>query len=86
MLRPEQVHLRLADGETPPARGFAARLCAVDFQGSVFRYELEREDGHHVVVTLLPQHQLAGAVEGRTVAVDWDADLAWVVPTETKKN
>jgi spermidine/putrescine transport system ATP-binding protein len=83
MLRPEQVHLRLAQAGAAPAQGFTARLCAVDFQGSLFRYELEREDGHHVIVTLLPQHQLAGAAEGRMVAVDWDADLAWVVPAET---
>jgi spermidine/putrescine transport system ATP-binding protein len=86
MLRPEMIHLRLLAGDEAPAQGFAARLCAVDFQGSLFRYELEREDGHHVVVTLLPQHKLAGAAEGRSVAVDWDVDLAWVVPAEDSKN
>jgi spermidine/putrescine transport system ATP-binding protein len=80
MLRPEMVHLRLLADEAVPTHGFAARLCAVDFQGSLSRYELEREDGRRVVVTLLPQHKLAGAAEGRLVAVDWDADLAWVVP------
>jgi hypothetical protein len=35
---------------------------------------------------LLPQHKLAGAAEGRSVAVDWDVDLAWVVPAEDSKN
>jgi spermidine/putrescine transport system ATP-binding protein len=86
MLRPEQVNLRLAD-EDSPAKGFTGRLCAVDFQGSIFRYEVEREeDGLRVVVTLLPQHRLAGAAEGRAVTVDWDTDLSWVVPREDSKS
>jgi spermidine/putrescine transport system ATP-binding protein len=86
MLRPEMIHLRLLNGTQAPRQGFAARLCSIDFQGSVFRYELEREDGQHVVVTLLPQHKLDGAAEGGSVAVDWDVDLAWVVPAEDSKN
>jgi spermidine/putrescine transport system ATP-binding protein len=84
MLRPEMMHLSLAD--QAPAQGFSARLVAIDFQGSLFRYELEREDGQHLVVTLLPQHKLAGASEGQQVAVDWDVDLAWVVPAEGSAN
>jgi spermidine/putrescine transport system ATP-binding protein len=80
MLRPEMIHLSLAD--KAPTQGFVAKLCSIDFQGSLFRYELEREDGQHLVVTLLPQHKLAGAAEGQNVAVDWDLDLAWVVPAE----
>ena len=84
MLRPEMMRLTLAD--QAPAQGFSARLVSIDFQGSLFRYELEREDGQHLVVTLLPQHKLAGASEGQRVAVDWDMDLAWVVPAEESKN
>jgi spermidine/putrescine transport system ATP-binding protein len=84
MLRPEMIHLSLAD-EAPGQLsngGFTAKLVSIDFQGSLFRYELERADGQHLVVTLLPQHKLAGAAEGESVAVDWDSDLAWVVPNE----
>jgi len=84
MLRPEMIRLSLAD--KPPAEGFAAKLVSIDFQGSLFRYELEREDGQHLVVTLLPQHKLAGAAEGESVAVDWDSDLAWVVPNDETNN
>jgi ABC-type Fe3+/spermidine/putrescine transport system ATPase subunit len=84
MLRPEMMQLTLAD--QAPAQGFSARLASIDFQGSLFRYELEREDGQHLVVTLLPQHKLAGASEGQRVAVDWDMDLAWVVPAEAPNN
>ena len=82
MLRPEQIHLSLKSDQTPSAEGFAARILAVDFQGSVFRYELGREDGRQVVVTLLPQHRLVGAAAGQMVTVDWEADLAWVVPEQ----
>ena len=84
MLRPEMIQLSLAD--KAPSQGFMAKLVSIDFQGSLFRYELEREDGQHLVVTLLPQHKLAGASEGQSVAVDWDTDLAWVVPAEEPNN
>jgi ABC-type Fe3+/spermidine/putrescine transport system ATPase subunit len=78
MLRPEQVSLAIG----ACADGFAARLAAVDFQGSAFRYALRREDGREVVVTLLPQHQLTGAAAGDQVWVSWEAPLSWVVSDE----
>ena len=81
MLRPEQITLRSRQVPGTDSHGFLADLRAVDFQGSVFRYELQRGDGQRMVATLLPQHRLAGAAVGHTIAVDWDAELAWVVPS-----
>jgi spermidine/putrescine transport system ATP-binding protein len=80
MLRPEQVNLMPASQAGSTAAGFPARLRAVDFQGSAFRYALLRDDGREVIVTLLPQHQLTGAAVGDAIWVSWDGALSWVVP------
>jgi spermidine/putrescine transport system ATP-binding protein len=80
MVRPGQAVLIPADSRNSSEHGFAARLRSVDFQGSFYRYALTRADGRDVVVTLLPQHQLAGAEIGDEIWVTWAAPLAWVVP------
>jgi spermidine/putrescine transport system ATP-binding protein len=79
MVRPGQAALSLGRRDSP-THGFAARLRSLDFQGSVFRYALTRADGREVIVTLLPQHQLADAGIGAEVWVTWDARHAWIVP------
>jgi spermidine/putrescine transport system ATP-binding protein len=84
MLRPEQITLRSRQAPESAVKGFAAELRAVDFQGSVFRYELLRNDGQKLVATLLPQHRLPGVVVGDPISVEWDAELAWVVPSRVQ--
>ncbi len=86
VLRPEQASLSLANGgEAAGGDGFRARLRSFDFQGSTCRYALTREDGQEIVVTVLPQHQLAGAEPGAQVRVSWDKALVWVVPDPTRR-
>jgi spermidine/putrescine transport system ATP-binding protein len=80
MIRPGQIALLAEAQDGRNSHGFAARLRAMDFQGSMFRYALTRADGREVVVTLLPQHQLTGAGIGDEVWITWQAPHAWVVP------
>jgi spermidine/putrescine transport system ATP-binding protein len=82
MLRPEQISL-VAEAKGASSGGaFSARLASVDFQGSIFRYALRRDDGREVVVTLLPQYRLSGVVPGDRLTVAWETAHSWVVPTD----
>jgi spermidine/putrescine transport system ATP-binding protein len=83
VLRPEQAALSLGAGQG--GNGFQARLRSFDFQGSTCRYALARDDGQEIIVTVLPQHQLAGAEPGALVWVQWDETHAWVVPDPTRR-
>jgi spermidine/putrescine transport system ATP-binding protein len=83
MLRPEQIALVAEpNGAAPGGGSFSARLASVDFQGSIFRYALRRDDDREVVVTLLPQYQLSGVVPGDRLTVRWDTAHSWVVLTD----
>lgn len=82
MVRPEQISLGKADDRSRAGGSFSARLSTVDFQGAIFRYALQRDDGREVVVTLLPQYQLAGAAPGDQLTIQWDRAHSWVVPTD----
>jgi spermidine/putrescine transport system ATP-binding protein len=81
MLRPEQISLVREASPIPSGGSFSARLASVDFQGSIFRYALRRDDGREVVVTLLPQYQLTGLAPGDSLTIQWDSAHSWVVPT-----
>lgn len=80
MLRPEQISLVTSAERVPSGGSFSARLASVDFQGSIFRYALRRDDDREVIVTLLPQYQLAGVSPGDRLWVRWDRAHSWVVP------
>jgi spermidine/putrescine transport system ATP-binding protein len=80
MLRPEQISLATSAEHAPSGGSFSARLASVDFQGSIFRYALRRDDDREVIVTLLPQYQLAGVSPGDRLWVRWDNAHSWVVP------
>ena len=83
MLRPEQISLAAGSPLASAAGGsFSARLTSVDFQGSIFRYALRRDDDREVVVTLLPQYQLTGVAPGDQLTIQWDTAHSWVVPTD----
>ncbi|MFY9778994.1 MAG: ABC transporter ATP-binding protein [Candidatus Baltobacteraceae bacterium] len=82
MLRPEQISLTAEAGSACSGGSFSARLASVDFQGSIFRYALRRDDGREVVVTLLPQYQLTGVAPGDQLTVRWDSAHSWVVSTD----
>ncbi len=82
MVRPEQISLAKTDDRAVSGGSFSARLSTVDFQGAIFRYALQRDDGREVVVTLLPQYHLAGVAPGDRLTIQWDRAHSWVVPTD----
>jgi spermidine/putrescine transport system ATP-binding protein len=80
MLRPEQISISSSADHLPEGGSFSARLSTIDFQGSIFRYALRRDDNREVIVTLLPQYQLSGVTPGDRLWVRWDSAHSWVVP------
>jgi spermidine/putrescine transport system ATP-binding protein len=80
MLRPEQISISSSADHLPEGGSFSARLSTIDFQGSIFRYALRRDDNREVIVTLLPQYQLSGVAPGDRLWVRWDSAHSWVVP------
>ncbi|MGP6156384.1 MAG: ABC transporter ATP-binding protein [Vulcanimicrobiaceae bacterium] len=82
MLRPEQLSLAAQPQPSGLGGSFSARLGSIDFQGSIFRYALRRDDDREVVVTLLPQYQLIGVAPGDRLWIQWHSAHSWVVPTD----
>lgn len=82
MLRPEQIALVPAENRPRSGGSLTARLETIDFQGSIFRYGLRRDDGREVVVTLLPQYQLNGVAPGNQLTIQWDKAHSWAVSAD----
>jgi spermidine/putrescine transport system ATP-binding protein len=79
VLRPEQATIAAEGGD-----GLLARLRSFDFQGATCRYALARDDGQEIVVTVLPQHRVAGIAPDAPVRIGWNPSDAWVVPDPSR--